>query len=119
MLGIGYVILLWHSLSLPYNHFTKVDRALKWVKVTPGSSFEQTMMDRSPQCYTPSFVVIGPPVPEKKTFEGFLPYTFMGVAAIFVMLPASYQQIFISMYLKAYIQNFVSNGPVVSEKSMF
>ena len=29
------------------------------------------------------FVEIGPPVPEKKSFEGFLPY--MGVAAIFVM----------------------------------
>ena len=22
VLGMGYVILLWHSLSLPYNHFT-------------------------------------------------------------------------------------------------
>ena len=23
MLGIGYVILLWHSLSFPYNYFSK------------------------------------------------------------------------------------------------
>ena len=23
VLGMGYVIILWHSLSLPYNHFTK------------------------------------------------------------------------------------------------
>ena len=46
------------------------------------SSFEQTMMGRSPQCYIPSFVEIGPSVPEKN-FEGFLPY--MGVAAILVM----------------------------------
>ena len=30
---------------------TKFDLALKWVKVTPGSSFEQTMMGWSPQCY--------------------------------------------------------------------
>ena len=44
---------------------------------------------------------IGPPVPEKKIFEGFLPY--MGMAAILVMWPASYQQIFIFLYLKAYI----------------
>ena len=29
------------------------------------------------------FVEIGPPVPEKKIFEGFLPYT--GVVAILVM----------------------------------
>ena len=33
------------------------------------SSFEQTMMGRSPRCYIPSFVEIGPPVPEKKIFE--------------------------------------------------
>ena len=30
-------------------------------------------MDWSPQCYVPSFVEIGLPVPEK-IFEGFLPY---------------------------------------------
>ena len=24
VLGMGYVILLWHSLSLPYNHFVNV-----------------------------------------------------------------------------------------------
>ena len=33
--------------------------------------------------YIPSFVEIGLPVPEKKIFEGFLPY--MDVAAILVM----------------------------------
>ena len=57
---------------------------------------------------------IGPPVPEKKIFEGFLPY--MGVVAILVMWPASCHQIFISMYLKAFIQNLVHIGTVVSEK---
>ena len=31
-------------------------------------------MGRSPRCYIPSFVEIGPLVPEKKIFEGFLPY---------------------------------------------
>ena len=61
---------------------TKFDLAVKKVKVTPGSSFEQTMMGWSPQCYIPSFVEIGLPVPEK-IFEGILPY--MGVAAILVM----------------------------------
>ena len=44
---------------------------------------EQTMISWSPRCYIPSFVEIGPPVPEKKIFEGFLPY--MGMAAILVM----------------------------------
>ena len=33
----------------------------------------------------PSLVEIGPVVPEKKIFEGFLPY--MGMAAILVMWP--------------------------------
>ena len=36
----------------------------------------------------------------------------MGVAAILVMWPASCHQIFISLYLKANIQNLVKNGPV-------
>ena len=42
-------------------------------------------MGWNPRCYIPSFVEIGPPVPEKKIFEGFLPY--MGVASILVMWP--------------------------------
>ena len=54
--------------------FTKFDLAVKLVKVTPGSSFEQIMMGSSPRCYIPSFVEIGLPVLEKKIFEGFLPY---------------------------------------------
>ena len=62
---------------------TEFDLAIKQVNVTPGSSFEQTIMGRSPQCYIPSFLEIGPSVPEKKNFERFLPY--MGVAAILVM----------------------------------
>ena len=41
--------------------------------VNQGSSFEQTMMGRSPRCYIPSFMEIGQLVPEKN-FEGFLPY---------------------------------------------
>ena len=75
------------------------------------------MMGWSPRYYIPSFVEIGPPVPEKKIFEGFLPY--MGVAAILVMLPASCHQIFISLYLKAFIKNLVQIGTVASEKIQF
>ena len=60
---------------------------------------------------------IGLPVPEKKIFEGFLPY--MGVAAILVIRPASCHQIFISFYLKAFIQNLDQIGTVVSEKIQF
>ena len=75
------------------------------------------MMGWSPRCYIPSFVEIGPPVPEKKIFEGFVPY--MCVAAILVMGPASCHQIFISLYLKAFIKNLVQIGTVVSEKIRF
>ena len=49
---------------------TKFDLAVKKVKVTPGSSFEQTMIGWSLGCYMPSFVEIGPPVTEEKLFEG-------------------------------------------------
>ena len=62
---------------------TKFDLAVKQAKVTPGSSFEQTMMDWSLQCNKTSVVDIGPLVPEKKPFDGLLPYR--GVAAILVM----------------------------------
>ena len=60
---------------------------------------------------------IGLPVPEKKIFKGFLPY--MGLMAILVMLPASCHQIFISLYLKAFIKNLVQIGEAVFEKIRF
>ena len=74
------------------------------------------MMSWSSQCYIPRFMKTGPLVPEK-IFEGFLPY--MGVAAILVMSPATCHQIFISLYLKAFIQNLVQINTVVSEKIHF
>ena len=52
-------------------YVAKFDLVVKNVKVTSGSSFVQTMMGRSPQCYTPSNMEIRPP--------------YMGVAAILVM----------------------------------
>ena len=74
------------------------------------------MMGWSPGCNIPSFVEIGLPVPEK-IFKGFLPY--MGMAAILVMRPASCHQIFVSLYLKAFIQSLVQINTVVSEKIRF
>ena len=73
-------------------------------------------MGWSPRYFIPSFVEIGPPILEK-IFEGFLPY--MGRAAILVMLPASCHQIFISLYMKAFIQNLVQIGKVAFEKIRF
>ena len=75
------------------------------------------MMGWSPKCYIPSFLEISLPVPEKKIFKGFLPY--VGMAAILVIGPASCHQIFISLYLKAFIKNLVQIGKVVSEKIQF
>ena len=50
----------------------------------------------------------------EEDFQRFLPY--MGVAAILVRRPASCHQIFISLYMKAFIQSLVQIGTVVSEK---
>ena len=72
-------------------------------------------MGWSSRFYIQSFMEIGLLVLEKKISKGILPY--MGMAAIFVMWPASCHQIFISFYLKAFIQNLVQIGKVVSEKS--
>ena len=81
--------------TFPYRkaYVTKFDLAVKYVKVNPGSSFEQTLMCRSHQCYIPSFVEIGQKVWEKKIFEGFLPY--MGMAAILVMWTWCHEQTFV------------------------
>ena len=46
--------------------------------VNKGSSFEQTMMGWSSQCYIPRFVEISPLVPEKKIFEGFFTIYWYG-----------------------------------------
>ena len=75
------------------------------------------MISWSPGYYIQSFVEINLPVPEKKIFEGFLPY--LGMVAILVMGPASCHQIFISLYLKAFIKNLVQIGTVASEKIRF
>ena len=74
-------------------------------------------MGWSPRCYIPSFVEISLPVPEKKIFKGFVQH--VGMAAILVMGPASCHQIFVSLYLKAFIKNLVQIGKVVSEKIRF
>ena len=50
-------------------------------------------------------------------FKVFLPY--VGKAAILVMGPASRHQIFIFLYLKAFIKNLVQIGKAVSEKIRF
>ena len=75
------------------------------------------MMGWSPRSYIPRFVEISPPVPEKKIFEGFIPY--IGVPAILVMWTASCHQIFIFLYLNAFIQNLIQIGTVVYEKIKF
>ena len=53
----------------------------------------------------------------EELFYMVLPY--VGMAAILVMGPAPCNQIFISLYLKAFIKNLVQIGKVVSEKIWF
>ena len=43
MLGMGYVILLWHSLSLPYNYFSYTDD-LAHSKTKPLNSLYDNMV---------------------------------------------------------------------------
>ena len=74
------------------------------------------MMGWSPRCYIPSVVEIGPPVPEKKIFERFLPY--MGVVDIFVMLPTCRKQNFVPPIKGGFTLNLVLIDQVVSEKKM-
>ena len=74
------------------------------------------MMGWSPQCYIQSFVEICLTVLEK-IFKGFLPY--MSMAAILVMGSASCHQIFVSLFLKAFIKKLVQIDKVVSQKIRF
>ena len=53
------------------------------------SSFEQTMMGWSPQCYIPSFVEISLPVPEKIS-EGFTIYRLGGHLGHVTSIMSSY-----------------------------
>ena len=53
----------------------------------------------------------------EEDFKGFLAY--MGGVAFLVICPASCHQIFISLYRKAFIQNLVQIGTIVSEKIQF
>ena len=80
------------------------------------SSFEQTIIGWSPQCYIPSFMKIGLPVLEKKILEVFTIYGHGGHLGHVTRIMLTN---FISLYLKAFIQNLVQNGPVVYEKIWF
>ena len=75
------------------------------------------MMGWSPQCYIPSFVEIGTPVPEKKIFEGY--YYIWAWRPSWSCDQHHVIRIIISLYLKAFIQSLVPISTVVSEKIQF
>ena len=62
----------------------------------------------------PSFVEIGPPVPEKKIFEGVLPYVDMAV--ILVMTPGLFTKTLVPPSYRCFISNLALIGQAVSEK---
>ena len=74
------------------------------------------MMGWSPGCYIPSFVEIGLQVPEK-ILKGF--YRIWAWWPSWSCDQHHVIRFFISMYLKAFIQNLVQIGTVVSEKIQF
>ena len=96
------------------TQITKFDLAVKYVKVNPGSLFEQTMIGWSHRCYIPSFVEIGLP---EKIFEGFLPY--MGMEAILVMSHRCREHSFVTPTHGGSTDNLALIGQGVLEKKMF
>ena len=61
-----------------------------------------------------SFVEISPSVPEKMTFEGFLPY--MGMATILVMRPGLFMYILVPPSYRCFISNLALTGQADSEE---
>ena len=74
------------------------------------------MMGWSPQCYIPSFVEIGLPVPEK-ILKGF--YHIWAWRPSWSCDQHHVIRFFISLYLKAFIQSLVQINTVFSEKIRF
>ena len=60
---------------------------------------------------------ISPPIPEKKIFEGVLPY--MGMVAIIGHVTSIILMNFTSMYIKAYIQDLVKKAQWFPRKACF
>ena len=46
VLGMGYVILLWHSLSLPYNYFTTGTKRLQMSFYTLGNTYLKKLISK-------------------------------------------------------------------------
>ena len=74
------------------------------------------MMDRSPRCYIPSFMEIARRFQRRRFLKGFYP--------IWAWRPSwlcdqHHVVNLISLYLKAFTQNLIQNGTVVSEKIRF
>ena len=79
------------SLFLSYAYGTKIDLALKMVKVSQGSRIIYTLSYYRPWCYMQSFKETGPVILDKKIFF-FLKkfWAFLSMAAILVMWPGSF-----------------------------
>ena len=78
------------------------------------SSFEQTMMSWSPQCYIPSFVEIGSPVQEKKIFVGF--FIIYGRGGHLGHVTSIMSSDFHFLVPKSFHKKLVQIGTAVSEK---
>ena len=72
------------------------------------------MMGWRPRCYIPSFVEIGPPVPEKKMFEGC--FTIYGRCGQLGHVTSIISSDFYFLVPENFHKNLVHIGTVVSEK---
>ena len=74
------------------------------------------MMGWSPRCYIPSFMKIGRRFWRRRFLKVFTIYGHGGHLGHVTRIVLKK---IISLYLKAFIQNLVQNGPVISEKIWF
>ena len=71
------------------------------------------MIGWSPKCYISSFVEIGPTVPEKKIFDGFLPYVWRHLVQVTSIMSSGFQ----FLVPESFHTKFCLDKTVVSETS--
>ena len=96
-------------------YVTKSDLDVNWFKVKPVIIWKNY---DGPQDHNTTYHISTQSVHwfRRRFFFTWLPYTVM--ADGFVMWPNSYLLIFISLFLKAFLWNLVTNGPVVLRKKV-
>ena len=90
-------------------YITKFDLPVKRSRSLRSHHLKKLLSAEIPKCNIPSFVKIGPPVPGMEYFSRV--FTIYGHCGHLGHVTSIISQIFISMNLKAYIQNLIEKGP--------